>query len=72
MEARVHLKGWLAWQQVIDRPCQLVRQDGQGLPLVVFVLHAGHLFLPGWMVAPAQHRGLGKGPRELGVTNFWA
>jgi hypothetical protein len=72
MEELVHIKDCLAVEHVIDRPRQLVSQEGQGLPLVVFSLQAGHLFLPGWIGAQEQHRGLGKGPLEMGMPNFMA
>jgi len=47
------LQAWLqsnrrrAWQQVIDRPGQGMRQESQGLSLAVFLLYAGEKLLRG-------------------------
>jgi hypothetical protein len=67
MEALVQLNGCVTVEPGRDRPRPLVSQEGQGLPRVGCVLHAGPVGLPGWSVAPAQPRGRGTGPRERGV-----
>jgi hypothetical protein len=72
MEELVHIKGCMAFEPVIDCPRQLVSGDSQGLPLVVFFLQAGYVFFPCGIVAQEQHHGLGKGPLEMGITNFIA
>src|SRR4030095_6092703 len=60
MEELVHSKGRLALEHVIDGPRELVRQDGQGFPLVMFFLQAGEIFLPCWIVTQEQCSCLGK------------
>ena len=72
MEELVHLKSRLALEHIIDGPRELVSQDGQGFPLVVFFLQAGEIFLPCRIVAQEQRRSLGKGPLEVGVPDFFA
>ena len=72
MEERLHSKSRVAFEPVVDRPRQLVSQDGQGFTLIVCFLHAGQILLPCWIVAQEQRCGLGKGPREVGVPDFFA
>jgi hypothetical protein len=72
MEELVLVKGSLTFEHVIDRPRQLVSQEGQGLPLVMVVRQAGHVFLPSGIVAQEPHGGLEKGLLEMSVPNFLA
>jgi hypothetical protein len=44
------IKSRLAFQHVIDRPCQFMSQDGQCLALAVFLLSAGEKFLRGRII----------------------
>ena len=67
-----HITSPLALAPLRDGPRALVSQDGQGLPLVVFCLHAGAIFLPCRLGAQEQRRSLGNGPREVGVADFFA
>ena len=70
MEERLHLKGCFALEHVIDGPRELVGQDGQGFPLAVFFLQAGHIVLSCRVVAQAQRRSFGKGPLQVGFPIF--
>jgi hypothetical protein len=72
MEERLYIKGCFAFKHVIDCPSEPVGQDGQGFTFIVFFLQAGQMFLPCWIVAQEQRCGLGKGPLEVGVPNFFA
>jgi hypothetical protein len=47
-------------------------QDAQGFALVMFVLHAGEIFLAGLVVAQEQRGRFAKGPCEVGVAAFAA
>ena len=46
----VQIKRRLAFQHVVDRPGQFMRQDGQGFALAVFFLQAGEQFLRGRII----------------------
>jgi hypothetical protein len=47
MEKCVHIERRIPFQHVIDRSCQLVGQDGQGLALAVLFLQPAQVFLSG-------------------------
>jgi hypothetical protein len=72
MEERVPRQGHLTLEPRVAFPCELVRQDGQRLPLVVLFLQAGQRVLHCWMMAQEQRCGLGKGPREVSMPHFFA
>ena len=72
LKALLQIKSRLAFQHVIDRPCQLMSQDGQCLALAVFVLEAGETFLRGRIIPQEEDGGFGKGPCEMGVADFGA
>ena len=50
LEESVQIKSRLALQHVIDRPCQFMRQDGQGFALAVFFLQSGQPLLAGGII----------------------
>jgi hypothetical protein len=72
MEARLHIQHRLAFEHVIDRPSQLVGQDGQGVALAVFVRQLGQELLPCRVVAQKQHGRFREGPREIGIADVLA
>ena len=47
-----------------------MRENSQGFPLVMLFLQAGESLLPRRIVTEKQHGSFGKGPREVGVTDF--
>jgi hypothetical protein len=61
-----------AFQQVIDRPGELVGQDGQGLALPVFFLSVGQRLLARRIGAEAQERRFGEGPLERRMADLRA
>jgi hypothetical protein len=72
MEECLPMKSRLALAPIIARPCQLMRQDGQGFPLAMCFLYVGQIAVPGCVVAQEPGRRCGKGPRERGVPDFFA
>jgi hypothetical protein len=59
-------------QHVIDGPGQLMGHDRQRLALAVCVLYAGERGVARRMVAEAQHRRGGAGPREIRLPDLRA
>jgi hypothetical protein len=72
LEKSVHIKPRFPFQPVVDRPSQLVGQEGPGFPLIVGFLQAGQRFLPRLVVPQKQHGGFGKGPLEVRMANLFA
>jgi hypothetical protein len=72
MEKLLHSKGYLAFEQVINGPCQLVGQDGEGFALAMPMLQTSQVFLSWEIMAQEQHRSLGKSPLEVGMTDLLA
>ena len=72
MEQRVHIAGRPAFSPVIDRPGELVGQDGQRFARAVFFLSAGERLLARRIIAEKQDRRFGEGPLEVRVTDFSA
>ena len=72
MEELLHIKGPLAFEHVIDCPCQLGGQDGEGFALAMLLLQTSQVFLPCGIIAQEQHSSLGKSPFEVGITDLLA
>jgi hypothetical protein len=72
LEARLPIESHLAMEHVIDRTGQLLGQDGESFPLVVFVLQTGEGFLRRWMGSQEQDGGFSKGPLEMGLADLGA
>jgi len=68
METRVQSACRPTSEHVIDRPGELVGQDGPGLARAVFFLSAGPRLLARRMVAQAQDRRFREGPRERRIA----
>ena len=50
LEEGVQITRCLAFQHVVDRPRQFMREDGQGFPLAVLFLQSGQQFLTGRII----------------------
>jgi len=72
MEELLHIKGGFALEHVIDGPCQLVGQDGEGFALAMLLLQTRQVFLPCGIIAQEHHRSLGKSPFEVGIPDLFA
>ena len=70
LEECLHLKDRPPLENEIDRPGQLVRQDGQGLALAVTFLELGAIELGGFVLAQEERGGFGKGPLEVGIPDL--
>lgn len=68
LEERLRLASAGSFEQVRDRTSQRLGQAGQGVTRIMFFLHAGEVFLGGWMVSEEQDGGCSKGPREMGLA----
>ena len=72
VEELLHIEHHIASEHVIDCPGQLMSQDRQRLPLAVFFLSAGQIFLACRMVAKEQDRRFGEGPLEIRIADLRA
>jgi hypothetical protein len=66
-----HIKCRLSLEPIVDRPIQLVGQDGQRFALVMCFLQSCEVCLSSLVVAQKQCGGFGKGPLEVGVPDFF-
>lgn len=65
----LQIKGCLAFQHVIDRAGQFVRENTQGFAFVVFLLQTCQILLAGLVPAQEQRGRFSKGPCEVGVAD---
>jgi hypothetical protein len=72
VEKGVAIERHSAFQHVIVRPGQLMRQDREDLALPVFFLSTGQILLARRMVAEAQDRRFGEGPLEVRMPDLRA
>ena len=65
------VKDCFALQHEVDRSSQLMRQDGQGAGLVVFVGRAFEPVLSFRVVTEEQYGRFAEGPLQVGVTDLF-
>jgi hypothetical protein len=66
----LQIKGGVAFQHDIDRPCEFVRQDTEGFAFVMLFLQLGQILLPR-LVPPQEECGrFRKGPFKVGVADL--
>ena len=66
------VEGLISLEHVVDRPSQLVGQDGQGLGLAVLLLQALPIALSLRVVAQEHDSGFGEGPLQVDVADLGA
>src|SRR5437899_2802815 len=72
MEELLPIKPRIPFEDGRDRPGPLMREDGQGVALALFMLQASQIGLPQWMVPPQQDSSFRDGPLEMGMAHLRA
>ena len=68
----LQIKRLVPREQVIHGAAQLMREDGQGFGLTVFVFKCGKGCLPRLTLTNEEHGGFGKGPTQMDIANLSA